>query len=248
VNKIEKLGTGSFVASSSIIIKEGESLGTFYGYEFDGVVQPEQVGSTPVPTWSDAVQAGDPKFVNKAGDPNVIDEDDKVILGSVQPDFTYGFATKVDYKKFDLSASFQGSQGNYIYNALRHRLETPSRTYNGSAVLANRWTPTNTNTDVPRAIPVPYVTLDSRYVEDASYLRLKEITLGYTFNVKTNGNPLLIRVFASGQNLLTITGYKGYDPEASRNGGDETNGLLQGIDSGAYPTAKTFLAGISLSY
>jgi TonB-linked SusC/RagA family outer membrane protein len=252
VNRIEKLGTNAFVANgasaSSILVKEGEALGAFYGYEYAGVVQPGEEDSTPRPTWTSKVQAGDPKFVNKGGDATVIDEDDKVVIGSVQPKFTYGFATKVSYRSFDLSASFQGTQGNRVYNALRHQLETPSRTYNGAAVLANRWTPSNTNTDVPRAIPVPYVTLDNRYIEDASFLRLKDVTLGYTFGIKTSGNPVNVRLFASAQNLFTLTGYTGYDPEASRNGGDETSGLLQGIDLGAYPTAKTFLGGLSLTF
>ncbi|MDR0567361.1 MAG: TonB-dependent receptor [Prevotellaceae bacterium] len=252
-NRIEKLGTSSFVANDAeagaILVKEGEPLGTFYGYVFDGVVQSGQEPSTPVPVWSNAVQAGDPKFADKGGDPATIDDDDKVALGSVQPKFTYGFASRVSYRNFDLSASFQGSYGNHLYNALRHRLETPTLSYNGAAVLANRWTPTNTNTDVPRAIPVPYVTLDSRYIEDASYLRLKDITLGYAIGVKSGKRaPVRIRLFASAQNLLTLTSYTGFDPEASRNGVDETNGLLQGIDLGAYPTAKTFIAGVSLTF
>ncbi|KAA6332187.1 TonB-dependent receptor SusC [termite gut metagenome] len=249
VNRIERLGTDSFIASDVILVKEGESLGTFYGYVFDGIVQKGEEASTPAPTWTSSVQAGDPKFVNKAGDSNVIGENDKVILGSIQPKFTYGFATRAVYKKIDLSASFQGSYGNYLYNALRHGLETPSHVFNGSAVLADHWTPTHTNTNVPRAIPVPYVTLDDRYIEDASYLRLKDITLGYAFNVKVDSrSPLRVRIFVSAQNLFTLTKYTGYDPEASRNGGDETNGLLQGIDQGAYPAAKTFLTGLSLSF
>ncbi|KAA6349356.1 TonB-dependent receptor SusC [termite gut metagenome] len=247
-NTIERLGTDAFVADETILVKEGEPLGTFYGYEFAGVVQPGQESATPAPTWTSIVQAGDPKFVNKAGESNVIDEDDKVILGSIQPKFTYGFATRLNYKKFDFSASFQGSYGNHLYNALRHNLETPSHVYNGAAVLADRWTPSRQNTNVPRAIAVPYVTLDNRYIEDASYLRLKDITLGYSFKVKVSRSSLNFRAFASAQNLLTLTNYTGYDPEASRNGGDETNGLLQGIDQGAYPTSKTFLAGLSLSF
>jgi TonB-linked SusC/RagA family outer membrane protein len=243
VNRIEKLGTTSFT-SGNTLVQEGEPLGAFYGYLYDGVVQSGQEASTPAPTWKSTVEAGDPKFVNKAGTANEIDEEDKAFLGSVQPKFTYGFATRANYKGIDLSLSFQGTEGNYLYNALRHRLETPSRSQNGAAALANRWSPTNTNTDVPRAIATPYVTLDSRYIEDASYLRLKDITLGYTLPIQ----QVNIRFFASAQNLLTITGYKGYDPEASRNGGDETNGLQQGIDLGAYPTSKTFLFGLNVSF
>jgi TonB-linked SusC/RagA family outer membrane protein len=256
VNRIVKLGTPSFVAngaaSGAILVKEGEALGTFYGYVFDGVVQAGQEASTPVPVWTDAVLAGDAKFADRGGDPNTIDDDDKVVLGSVQPKFTYGFASRAAYRDFDLSVSFQGSYGNHLYNGLRHRLETPSQSYNGAAALADRWTPAHTNTDVPRAVAVPYVTLDSRYIEDASYLRLKDITLGYAISIKSgsvkSGAPLRIRLFASAQNLLTLTKYTGFDPEASRNGVDETNGLLQGIDLGAYPTARTFIAGVSLTF
>jgi len=247
-NRIEKLGTEEFSVDGTLV-KEGEALGTFFGYDFAGVVQQGEESSTPVPTWVGTVTAGDAKYVNHGGEANSIDDDDRIPLGSVQPKFTYGFASKAQYKKFDASISFQGSEGNYLYNSLRQSLETPSRTFNGSAVLANRWTPTNTNTDVPRAVPVPYTILDSRYIEDASYLRLKDITIGYNFKIRySTKGKLNARVFASAQNLLTITGYKGYDPEASRNGADETNGLQQGIDDGAYPTSRSFLGGLSITF
>ncbi|MDR0612050.1 MAG: hypothetical protein LBG45_00910 [Dysgonamonadaceae bacterium] len=103
----------------------------------------------------------------------------------------------MNYSGFDFSVSFQGSYGNELYNAFRNTLETPSRSYNGAKALADRWTPSNTDTDVPRAIPIPYSTLDSRYIEDASYLRLKDITLGYTFRLTHARNALSVRVFAS---------------------------------------------------
>lgn len=246
-NRIEKLGTSGFISGSSLV-QVGVPLGTFYGYVFDGIVQPGEESSTPVPTWltgDKTVHAGDAKFADKGGDPNTIDESDRVILGDAQPDFTYGFATRVNYGDFDLSASFQGSYGNELYNAFRNTLETPSRSYNGAKALANRWTPTNTNTDVPRAIPIPYSTLDSRYIEDASYLRLKDITLGYTFRLAPRRNPLSVRVFASAQNLFVLTKYIGYDPEGSRNG---LTDLSIGVDDGVYPRAKSFFAGLSLSF
>jgi TonB-linked SusC/RagA family outer membrane protein len=247
VNRIEELGMEQFEThSNALLVKEGEPLGTFYGYVFDGVVQAGEESATPVPTWTGSVQPGDARFADRGGSPASIDpNDDRVILGSVQPDFTYGFATSVSYRRFDFSASFQGSYGNELYNALRHRLETPSLNFNGSAVLADRWTPTHTETDVPRAVAVPYVTLDSRYIEDASYLRLKDVTVGYTFQLPAS---VRLRWFASAQNLLTLTPYSGFDPEASRNGHDETDGLLQGIDLGAYPTSRTFITGLNLTF
>jgi hypothetical protein len=172
-----------------------------------------------------------------------------VILGSIQPDFTYGFSSAVHYKGLDLSVQFQGSYGNELYNALRQNLEQTSKNFNGLAVIADRWTADNPSTTVPRATNNTYLNLDSRYIEDASYLRLKNITVGYTLPIKLNGKNLAkVKVFASIQNLLTWTKYTGYDPEASHNGGDETNALLQGVDSGAYPNSRTFIGGIGLTF
>jgi hypothetical protein len=215
---------------------------------FDGIVQPGEEASVSVPTWltgDKTVQAGDAKFAERGGDPHSIDNNDRVVLGDAQPDFTYGFSTQVSYRKFDFSASFQGSYGNELYNAFRNTLETPSQSYNGSAVLANRWTPANTHTNVPRAIPVPYTTIDSRYIEDASYLRLRDITLGYTLRPVISGTVSSVRLFVSAQNLFVLTNYTGYDPEGSRNGFSD---LEIGIDNGVYPRARTFLAGLSVSF
>ncbi|MDR3250169.1 MAG: TonB-dependent receptor [Tannerella sp.] len=246
-NRIEKLGTSGFV-SGSAIVDVGLPLGTFYGYVFDGIVQPGEESTTPVPTWvtgDKAVHAGDAKFADRGGDPNSIDNNDRVVLGDAQPDFTYGFATRLNYRDFDFSVSFQGSYGNKLYNAFRNTLETPSRSYNGSAVLADRWTPTNTQTTIPRAIPVPYTTIDSRYIEDASYLRLKDISLGYTFRLSNSRLAPSARIFASAQNLFVLTNYTGYDPEGSRNGFSD---LEIGVDNGVYPRAKTFLTGLSITF
>jgi TonB-linked SusC/RagA family outer membrane protein len=248
VNRIEKLGTDEFSVGETLV-KEGEALGTFFGYDFAGVVQQGEESATPIPAWVGTVTAGDAKYINHGGDAQTIADDDRIPLGSVQPKFTYGFASRVQYRQFDASIAFQGSEGNHLYNSLRHSLETSSRTFNGGAALANRWTPQNTNTDVPRALPVPYTILDSRFIEDASFLRLKDITVGYNFKINYSAAAKFnARVYVSGQNLLTFTKYKGYDPEASRNGADETNGLQQGIDDGAYPVARTFITGLSITF
>jgi TonB-linked SusC/RagA family outer membrane protein len=236
-----------------LIVKEGESLGSFYGYVFDGVIQTgDNLAQLPVPSWYETsgqeLQAGDPKFVNQNGD-NAINSADKVVLGNSQPKFTYGFSSTLNYKNLDLSFIFQGSYGNKLYNAFQHTLEATSEYYNAAASLRDRWTPTNPSNTVPRAINTPFLTLDSRYIEDASYLRLKNITLGYTLPFKVGkSSDIRLRVFAAAQNLLTVTKYSGYDPEASYYGGDETNGLYQGIDIGAYPSSKIFTFGINISY
>jgi TonB-linked SusC/RagA family outer membrane protein len=232
-----------------LIVREGEALGSFYGYVFEGVVQAGELASAPLPGWfTQPLQPGDPKFTDRNGD-RLITGEDKVVLGSVQPDFTYGFSSALNYRRLDLSFIFQGSYGNQLYNAFRHTLEATSIYYNASATLRDRWTVTNPSNSVPRAINTPFLTVDSRYIEDASFLRLKNVTLGYTIPVKRGRSSALdIRLFASAQNLLTFTKYSGYDPEASYYGGDETNGLYQGIDLGAYPSARTFVFGLNLSY
>jgi TonB-linked SusC/RagA family outer membrane protein len=248
INRIEKLGGGQ-ITTGALIVKEGESLGTFYGYVFDGVIQANEVATAPQPTWTQPNQAGDIKYANKGGNPNLIDSDDKVNLGSIQPKFTYGLQSQAKYKQFDLSVALSGSYGNKLYNALRLSLETPSQSMNGSSVLADRWTPTHTNTNVPRASLLAYSTMDDRYIEDASYLRLRDITLGYSLKIPVaNRSKVLVRLFATGQNLLTVTKYKGYDPEAVRSGGDETATLSQGTDNGAYPKARTVLFGFNITF
>jgi hypothetical protein len=239
INRIEKLASPS--TNGAVRLEEGESLGTFYGYVFDGIIQPDEVGTAPQPTWTQPNRAGDIKYANKAGDPKLIDSDDRVKLGSIQPKFTYGLQSQAKYKQLDLSVAFSGSYGNKLYNALRLSLETPSSSLNGSAVLADRWTPSHTNTNIPRASLLAYSTLDSRYIEDASYLRLRDITLGYSFKIQVaERSKLLARVFVTGQNLLTVTNYKGYDPEAERGG--------QGTDNGAYPKARTVLFGLNVTF
>jgi TonB-linked SusC/RagA family outer membrane protein len=248
VNRIIKLGIGDFVISDHIV-QEGQPLGVFYGYVFDGVIQQGQESAAAVPSWDDnGVQAGEARYrdINNDG---VIDNSDRTILGNVHPKFTYGFSSSLNYKDFDLSLAFQGSYGNHLYNALRLNLETPTQIYNAAKVLADRWTPTHTNTNIPKAQPTSFINLDSRYIEDASYLRLKDVTLGYNLPAKyTKFAHAQVRFFLSGQNLLTFTGYQGYDPEASRNGDNETDELTLGTDLGAYPTAKSFLAGINVTF
>ncbi|MDR2470462.1 MAG: TonB-dependent receptor [Tannerella sp.] len=248
VNKVLKLGIDNFVVSDHIV-QEGQPLGVFYGYEFDGIVQTGEEAATAVPSWDDnGVQAGEVRYKDINND-HVIDNDDRTTIGNVHPKFIYGFSSNLAYKHFDLSFAFQGSYGNNLYNALRLNLETPTQIYNASKTLAERWTPSHTNTDVPKAQAASFINLDSRYIEDASYLRLKDITLGYNLPERyTRFARAQVRLFVSAQNLLTFTKYKGYDPEASRNGDNETDELTLGIDLGAYPTAKSFLAGVSITF
>lgn len=240
-NEVTNIGSLASIKNTYTIIKTGESLGSFYGWQFDGVVQKgDDLSKVPSPSPKPEVEYGDAKFVDQNGDGEIDQDNDRVILGSIQPDFTYGFSMTLNYKRWSLFAAFQGSQGNEVYNSLRQRLETASTSYNVSTALLDRWSEANPSNTIPKAHASNNYTnyLDSRFVEDASYLRLKNVTLSYTFPVRigTTQNPRL-RLFISGQNLLTFTGYKGYDPE-----------VASGIDAGAYPTARTYTVGVNISY
>ncbi len=244
-DNLSQVGMGYAVP---LIVKVGQPIGSFYGYKFAGVVQTgDDLTKVPKPSWfTSNVQAGDPKYVNQNTD-NVITEADKVVLGNTQPDFTYGFTNTLTYKNVDLSFSLQGSYGNKIYNALRQRLEKTTIFYNSSADVANRWTENNPSNEISRATDATNIVLDSRYVEDASYLRFKNITLGYTYLIKNKNKEIIkFKIFVSAQNLFTITNYSGNDPEASRYGGDETNDIYQGIDFGTYPSSKSYSVGINI--
>jgi TonB-linked SusC/RagA family outer membrane protein len=231
-----------------LIVKEGYALGTFWGYQSDGIVQQsDDLSSIPVPSWTTGVQPGDHKYVDHGGDAGIINDADRIVLGSAQPKFTFGFTNTFSYKGFDLSFLIQGSYGNKLYNALRSQLEITSTNDNVPGGFRDRWTTTNPSNDYPRATNVPNAVVSDRLVEDASYVRLKNLTLGYTLPGNLTGKAYLekIRLFVTGQNLLTLTGYSGYDPEANTY---EQNSLYQGIDFGAYPSSKSWLAGIEVTF
>jgi len=240
-NEITKLNGNGDIIDGVNILRVGESLGSFYGLVFDGVVQKgEDVSKLPTTPAGTTPEPGDPKFKDISGNGHV-NASDRVVLGSIQPDFTYGFSSTFRYHGFDLFVLLQGSHGNKVYNELRRYLETPSDSYNVSAALLNAWTETNPSNTIPKITSTPVSSeLDSRYIEDASYLRLKTVTLGYTINkirLLTAKLPLKVRVFSTLENLLTLTGYKGYDPEVAK-----------GIDLGTYPMARTLLVGASITF
>jgi TonB-linked SusC/RagA family outer membrane protein len=257
-NKVESLGddvddykprvpNGNIGRFNPLIVKEGYPLGTFWGYETDGIVQQgEDVTKIPVPGWTTGVKHGDRKYVNHGGDPNIINDDDRVILGSAQPKFTFGFTNRFSYKGFDLLILLQGSYGNKLYNALRSQLEITSTNTNVLGTFTDRWTTTNPSNDIPRVTNSPNAVVSDRLVEDASYLRLKNLTLGYSLPGRWTKKVSLekARLFVTGQNLLTFTPYSGYDPEANTY---EQNSLYQGIDFGAYPSSRGWIIGIEIT-
>ncbi|WP_353130331.1 SusC/RagA family TonB-linked outer membrane protein [Parapedobacter pyrenivorans] len=214
------------------ILRVGEPVGIFYGYLTDGLFQTqEELDASIQPN----VELGDRRYkdVNQDG---VLDGDDRAILGYAQPDFFYGFTNNVSYKGFDLSVFFQGVQGNSVLN-----LNLNAETNINVPGALDRWTPTNTDTDVPRSALASRIT--NKQVEDGSFLRLRNVTLGY--NLPQSISPFFrsVRIYVSGQNLLTFTSYTGFDPEVNAFGQDN---LSIGVDRGSYPASKTVMFGLNI--
>jgi hypothetical protein len=254
-NELISLGTGntifgpSFQGDAMTLTEEGQPIAYFYGWVADGIFQSgESTSQQP------NASAGDVKFrdINEDG---VIDANDRTNLGHYLPDFTYGLNLNTSYKGFDFTMFWQGVSGNEIFSNIRYHTEGMTRLFGASTVVLDRWTPTNTDTDVPRAIsgdPNRNARASSRFIEDGSYLRLKNISLGYslpsaTLQAWSKGTISKVRIYVSAQNLLTITDYSGYDPEISARTGINSS-LGTGIDYGQFPAARTIMGGIQLAF
>jgi hypothetical protein len=176
-------------------------------------------------------------------------------LGSFIPKFTYSLNLGANYKNFGLTVFFQGVQGNKIYNATRTATEGMIRFFNAGTQVLNAWTPTNTNTNIPRAVsadPNQNARPSTRFLEDGSYLRLKNIMLSYNIPNKslqsiTKGVVNNFRIYVSAQNILTFTKYSGFDPEVG-NRTPGTSSLTNGIDYAVYPQPKAYQVGITANF
>ena len=257
INRVESLGQAEYFLPSfegigtlqylfPLIVKKGEPLGSFYGYKFAGIVQTGDDISKLPPQTTEALAPGVARYENTNGD-DVVNEKDRIVLGNSQPKFTGGLTSTLVYGNFDLFVAFHGSYGNKLFNTLRARFEKTSTAYNSIATVADRWTPTNPSNSIAKATNSTSIVTDDRFIEDASFLRLKNITLGYNLPLKKITKDARLRLFVSLQNFLTWTPYTGYDPESNRNGVDESSGLYQGVDFGTYPASKSVQFGISIT-
>ncbi|WP_184541981.1 TonB-dependent receptor [Mucilaginibacter sp. FT3.2] len=229
------------------ISEKGQPLGAFYGYVVKGIFQtPAEVAAAP--TQPNAA-AGDLRFEDLNND-GVIDAKDRKVIGDPNPKFISGITNTFSYKGVDLSFFFQGSFGNQIYNQNRTLLENMVNPFNQSVDVLNSWTHAGQKTNLPREVygdPNGNSTFSTQYLESGTYVRLKNLTLGYTFPVsliKKVGISSL-RIFATGQNILTFTRYKGYDPEVNA---DPLSNTGFGRDYGVYPPAKTYTLGINVQF
>ena len=231
-------GSGDFVSFTEI----GMPIAYFYGYETNGIFQTNEsaISNTSQPN----AQAGDVIFVDQNGD-GELDSDDKVMIGNPHPDFTYGFNFEAKYKNLDISLFLQGSKGNDLYNGIfRYDLNTT----NLPISALERWTgegSTNENPRISVSDPNQNNRVSDRFIEDGSYMRVKNLQLGYTLpkSVMEKIKLRKIRVYIAASNLFTFTKYSGLDPEIGSRGTLEI-----GIDRGFYPAARMFMGGLNVTF
>ena len=254
-NKVVSLGKGvdqiiiGGGTQSGSIIKVGESLGTFYGLQTDGLYTKDNLPKDLSTTLLGAsTKAGDIKYVDVNGDGKITEAGDRVVIGRPQPKFIYGFTNNFSYANFDLSIFIQGSYGNQIYSYILRQLQTPNGSQNSISGFADHYTDSNTTAHFQRPnVAINNSTNSDLYVYDGSYIRLKSITLGYTLPKKLVSKLKItnLRISVTGTNLLTFTKYKGFDPDVNSYNADASR---QGIDLGAYPSAKSLIGGVNITF
>lgn len=261
-NELTKVNGGSPLWGDRTKTYEGLALNSFWGYHYEGIYQSDAEALAQLYTYDAStigVHAGDARYTDVNGD-GKLDEDDKMVLGNPFPKISYGFNLGADFYGVDIQLFFQGVAGNSIYNAQREMLEGSGSSYalasymkdevwvgyttavQNSMIAAgvNPYELENRNGTIPNPLGSPTNTENSsRFIEDGSYLRLKNLQIGYTFPAKWTQKFRCsrLRLYATASNLFTITKYKGYDPEV---GG--------GVDYGNYPQSRTFTFGLNANF
>lgn len=257
-NKVVSLGNGitRIVPNTNApsVIEVGKPLGSFIVYETDGLIQPGEEGSSAL-TPQAFKGVGAQKYKDQDGDGVITQTGDRVIIAN-QPGVNLGFTNTLSYRGFDLAVFFQGSFGGKLYNQNRASLELNNGANNGAAAAAYAYRvagtrgvddPGLTDTDVKAAYQDPAITVSDRFIEDASYVRLKNISFGYRIPESLLSKAFIksLRFYVSAQNYWTWTDYTGYDPEASQAGQALIN---RGVDNGVYPNNKSIQGGVQLTF
>ena len=230
------------------ILRVGQPVGSFWGWVYDGVYQQ---GDSFLPGGGFEQVAGGEKYRDLNGD-GKLNADDRRIVGNPNPNFIWGINSDFRYRNFDLNIFFQGSQGNDLLSYTLLELESIASPFNSTVRALDRWTPTNTNTDVPKRSAARPQRVSTRWVYDGSYARLKNIALGYNLPAALLDRVFVsrVRIYVSAQNILTFTKYPGYDPEvnySSGGSGSNSNRNL-GLDYGSYPNAKSYTVGLNVGF
>ena len=253
-NEVVRLVEGSFLASrlygrpnqelSRTFV--GNPIATFYGWRADGLFQTQ--GDIDSHADQPGALPGDVRFKDINND-GVIDDQDREIIGSPHPKISYGVNANLGYKGFDVSLFFLGVGGVEIYNADRMQGLDASYPFNLYSEISNRWTGPNTSNSIPR-VSTLRTNLNHRtsdlFLESGDFLRLKNLTIGYTLPTPTTDKIGLarLRVYVTGYNVFTITGYSGLDPELGLTDGN----LQQNVDFAQFPQARTFLLGVNIGF
>lgn len=224
------------------ILREGEAVGSFFGYVYEGVYQQ---GDTFIPGGAFETTPGGEKFadLNKDG---ILNDKDRRIIGNPNPDYNFGLNNDFSFQNFSLNVFFQGALGGDVLNLGKAQMDLLAGNYNATTDALNRWTPTNTNTNIPKATAGRSYRTSSRFVEDGSYIRLKNVSFGYDLPSVLNDKLKFssARIYISGQNLLTYTKYSGVDPEVAFNSSNTNLGL----DFGSYPNTISWTIGLNLRF
>jgi hypothetical protein len=241
-------------------VQVGHPLGSFYGYQTEGLFQNsaeicKDTRGGEFCAGKHAYQAsgtspGDIRFRDLNND-GVINDDDRTTIGSPWPDYEGGLTNTLSFQGLDLSVFTQFSQGNQIFNANRYYTDDfGSYDDNHTTRALRRWTPENPNTDEPRAVygdPNRNTRTSDRFVEDGSYLRIKNVVLGYTLPTRASSRFGLqnTRIYVQGQNLFTSTNYSGFDPEVNYAGAVS---VTRGTDFYTFPQARTVTVGFNVGF
>ena len=234
------------------VTKAGLPIASYYGYIVDGVIK-DDAEAAAAPKFGSYTRAGVFKFRDVNGD-GVITAADKTIIGNPHPDFTYGINVNLGYKNWDLAIFGQGSQGNQIFNYLKYW--TDFNTFQGNRskdMLYNSWKKPGDDALLPRLNSQDGTSqqISSYFVEDGSYMRIKNIQLTYTFPTAILSKIKLssAQIYVQGQNLFTFTKYKGLDPDINlRTSGNDNQDIHMGIDEGAFPVAKSYNVGLRIGF
>ena len=251
-NKVMELPDDEPLIIGNTITREGHTIGSFYGWVADRIVQEDDFdaeGNYLHAEQNGTISPGDIKFKDLNRDGR-INTDDQTIIGKPVPDLVYGLNVDLYYKNFDFNIFFEGVYGNEIYNSRRSEIglatEPATKNWNRLREVLDYWTPGNPSTTMTRASVVDVndnARMSTWFVEDGSYLRMKNIQLGYTLPAETIPSILNLRIYVSAANLVTITGYSGLDPEINSD-----SPTSSGFDSGNYPIPRTYLAGIQIKF
>lgn len=242
-NEVLSLGNGaqSYI-SGNYIIRVGQPLGSFYGTVTDGILQTGEEHAKGRFTGNAAPKPGDRLYKDINGDGIFTTAADRTIIGDAQPEVILGLNNNFGWKGLQLSVFLQGAFGNQVLNANRQQLELFTGQQNAAGSARDRWTAERPSPSIPRAKLDPAPVFSDRFIEDGSFLRLKNVSLSYTLPKLLTGKLSAVQVYVSAQNLATWTNYTGFDPEVTSG-----SNVSPGTDQGIYPVSRTFTGGLKVS-